>query len=159
MARRRLDKEPRRVHPTFTPEPGFRTKWLPRLIIGGGLVAVAVIFSLVLRLGNTDGANATLDLAVESVFPDVDTLEPRQTQVSLDLDQSWQLEQLVIDGVFIGFEHIDLGGEALGIYTYQPAPGRPIEVFDVGEVRISAVVSSRLDSTEQRSVTWVFTAT
>lgn len=156
---RRLDKEPRKQHPKFTPEPGFRTKWLPRLIIGGGLVAVAIVFTLAFQLGNTGGDDAPLDQAVESVFPTSGALEPRQTQVTIDLDATWQLESLIIEGTPIEFRDIDLGGEALGIYTFQPGPGRPIEVFEVGEVRVLAIVSNRLEPTEQRTISWAFTAT
>ena len=106
---RRLDKTPRRQHPKFTPEPGFRGTWLPRLIIGGGLVIVVTVLFLAVRLGNSGEPDAPLDQAVESLFPAVGSLEPRQTQVTIDLEQSWTLESLIIDGVPIEFRDLDLG--------------------------------------------------
>ncbi|NOX29935.1 MAG: hypothetical protein GXP35_07805 [Actinobacteria bacterium] len=156
---RRLDREPRKQHPRFTPEPGFRTKWLPRLIIASGLVVVAVLLLTAVRLGDTSDADAPLDQAVDSLFPANNTLEPRQTAVTIDLATGWTLEQLVIDGVGIAEEFIDDGGAPLGIYTYVPRAGTPFEAFDVGEIVVLAIIQNQLNASDQRTIAWSFTST
>lgn len=156
-SRRKLDREPRKQHPRFTPEPGFRSRWLPRIIIGTGLAIVAAVMVVAAGLGNP-GDGQALDQSLDGILPLQGALEPRQTPISIDLAEGWVLEQLVIEGVPINTEFIDAGGAPLGIYSFQPGPGKPFESFEVGQVRILAIVQNLLNDRDQRTITWSFTA-
>ncbi len=120
---------------------------------------VAVLLLTAVRLGDTSDAGAPLDQAVDNLFPADNTLEPRQTAVTIDLATGWTLEQLVIDGVAIAEEFIDAGGAPLGIYTYVPRSGTPFESFDVGETVVRATIQNQLNARDQRTITWSFTST
>ena len=120
---------------------------------------VAILLLAAVRIGDTSDADAPLDQAVDKLFPADNTLEPRQTAVTIDIATGWTLEQLVIQGVVIAEEFIDDGGAPLGIYTYVPGPGTPFEAFDVGNTVVLALIQNQLNESDRRTIAWEFTST
>ncbi len=163
-------------HPNSEPEPGpgpdpgdFRQVWLPRILISGGLVLATFFGYIGVTSADTAGTGAKLDPAVESVFPLVGALEPRQTPVGIDLIRNWELIGLNAGGVEIPMDQIvpvagkpDSGSGAtvtqLGRYFYEPGPGRAVEEFETGEVCVIARIRDQLDPTRTSVVNWCFTA-
>lgn len=142
-----------------TDPSGFRTKWLPRLIITLGAVAAIGAFAVALRTADTGAKGEQLDLSVESVFPTQDSLEPRQTTVLIDLAPGWVLDQLVIEGIRIDTEFINDSGRQLGQYFFEPGPGTPFPLFEPGSIEVLALIVNELEPSQQRSVAWSFRAT
>lgn len=154
------------------PEPGsgdFRRLWLPRLLISGGLVLAAVFGYLGVTRADTAGGGPELGPEVESVFPLVGALEPRQTPVGIDLTRNWELTGLNVGGIEIPMDQIvpvagrpDSGSGAtvtqLGRYFYEPGPGRAVEEFNTGKVCVVARIRNQLDPSRTSTVNWCFTA-
>ncbi|MDG2262372.1 MAG: hypothetical protein P8N50_08540 [Actinomycetota bacterium] len=137
----------------------FRKVWLPRLIITVGSIAAVAAFAVALRTANTGDRNPQFDLAVESVFPTQDALEPRQTTVSIDLASGWVLDQLVIEGVRLETEFINDSGRALGQFYFEPGEGTPFPLFKPGTIEVTAFIVNELEPTGQRKkIEWSFTA-
>ena len=140
------------------PQSQFRKVWLPRLIITVGSLAALAAFAVALKTANTGDRNTQFDLAVESVFPTQDALEPRQTTVSIDLATGWVLDQLVIDGIRLETEFINDSGRALGQFYFEPGEGTPFPLFEPGTIEVIALIINELEPTDQRTVAWSFTA-
>ncbi len=143
--------------------------WLPRLLITSGLAFAAFFGYLGVTRADTAGTGPSLDPAVESVFPLVGALEPRQTPVGIDLIRNWELTGLNAGGVDIPMDQIipvagrpDSGSGAtvtqLGRYFYEPGPGRAVEEFPVGRVCVVAHIRDQLDPSRTSVVNWCFTA-
>lgn len=133
--------------------------WLPRLVITVGSVAAIAAFALAFRLADTAPEKGEqLDLSVEAVFPTQGSLEPRQTQVFIDLAPNWALDQLVIEGTRIEDRFINDSGSPLGQYFFEPGEGTPFPIFEPGRIEVIALIVNELEPTEQRTVAWSFTA-
>lgn len=155
----RSKRDDRKKYPKFEPGDGFREKWLPRIVITTGLCLAAAAFYFAGALGGDPETKPQLDLAVDSVFPTDGSIQPRQTTVTIDLATGWELTQLSINGVAIPPSEVSTAGDALGIYTFDPGPGRVIEVFEVGEVRVTVVIVNQVVDDEVRTIGWRFTTT
>jgi len=137
----------------------LRTVWFPRIIITIGLVAAFGAFAVALRSANTGGQEKQFDLAVESVFPTQDSLEPRQTTVQIDLANGWAVEQFWIQGIQLEDRLINSSGASLGQYFFSPGEGTPFPLFQPGEIDVLVVIFNELDPSVRRNITWSFRAT
>ena len=123
-----------------------------------GSIAAIVAFGFAFTLANTGERGEQLDLSVESVFPTQDALEPRQTTVAIDLAPGWALDQMLIEGVLLEQRFINNSGRSLGQYFFEPGEGTPFPLFRPGTIEVIALIFNELEPTQQRTVSWSFTA-
>jgi len=124
----------------------------------GTIIALGA-FAIAMRSANTGTRTTQLDLAVESVFPTQDSLEPRQTTVLVDLANGWVVDQFWIEGVLLEDRFVNDSGAALGQYFFNPGEGTPFPLFQPGEIEVLIIIFNELEPTLRRNVAWSFKAT
>jgi hypothetical protein len=80
------------------------------------------------------GPDAARPKEIEQTFPNPGDTIIAQGEVGADVPQAWSIT-LTIDGIPIPADQISVKVPELGIYKFQPRPGRIIERFNRGDHR------------------------
>jgi len=124
-----------------------------------GTVIALGAFATAMQSANTGTRNKQFDLAVESVFPSQDSLEPRQTTILIDLANGWVVDQFWIEGIRLENRFINDSGAALGQYFFNPGEGTPFPLFQPGQIDVLVIIFNELEPSLRRNITWSFKAT